>query len=331
MLNNIRSLTRLFFLLLRRKTITPLRLFNFCQVGFSYIFKTTKVYGVPPALMIEPTAACNLKCPVCPTGNGTLTRNVGQMRLDQFKNIIDEIGDRIFHITLWGYGEPYIARDINEMVAYAKTKNIFVRTSTNGHFFTTQEEVEAVVDSGLDNLIVALDGATQESLVKYRIGADFDEIVAGMKAIVQAKKDRGVDFPFVELQYIVMDHNEHEIPAARELAKEIGVDRLTLKSTLRLNDDLQNERFGRGLKENKVCSRVWFSTVINWDGTINPCCYDANGHFTFGRVNADTNTTFKDVWNGESFVSFREKSKRDKNSIDMCRGCHGSFATLNVE
>ena len=319
---------------LKRRIATLKRVINFLQVSISYFLRIKKVMGYPPALMIEPTTYCNLKCPLCPTGNGTLRRGKGTMSLSLFKNIIDEFGDKIMHLTLWGYGEPFIIKDIYEMIEYAKKKRIFVRTSTNGHFFSKQEEAERLIESGLDDLIIALDGASQETLNIYRTGANFDKIIKSIKSIIEIKKEKKIIFPFLELQFIVMKHNEHEIPLIKKIAHEIGIDKLTLKTVGRsATEDFvaENEHFKRHVKINKICSRLWFSSVVNWDGTVIPCCYDKHGEFTFDKLDYEKGNVFKIIWNSQKYADFRDRVLKYKSQIELCHLCHGSFANLNVE
>lgn len=132
---------------------------NLLLVYFSMFLKTRRVWGKPLSLMIEPTNACNLQCPTCPTGNRTDKRPKGFLRLEEFKKILDELGDYLFKITLWNYGEPFINRQLVEMIELAKKKDIFIVTSTSGHFFSRKRDVERLIRSGLDELIICLDGA----------------------------------------------------------------------------------------------------------------------------------------------------------------------------
>jgi len=319
---------------LKRKVVTIRRIVNFLCVSISYLLRKRNVMGYPPAVMIEPTNLCNLKCPLCPTGQGKLRREKGMMDLTLYKNIIDEFGNKIIHLTLWGWGEPFMVKDIYKMIKYAKRKNIFVRTSTNGCFFSKREDIEKLVESGLDDLIIALDGASQQTLIKYRVGANFEAIYKSIKSIIAIKKEKKSKYPFVELQFIVMRHNEHEIPLMRKIAKELGVNKLTIKTVgHRASEEFfaEDESLRRHVKINKICSRLWFSSVINWDGTIIPCCYDVHGQYTYGKLDYSNARFFRDIWNSKKYVNFRNNVLRHKNDIALCQPCHGSFQSLDVE
>jgi len=302
-------------------------------VSVSCLLRKKNVMGYPPTLMIEPTDLCNLRCPLCATGQGILRRDKGTMSLELYKNIIDELGDQIIHLTLWGYGEPFMAKDIYEMIKYAKTKNIFVRTSTNGHFFSNREDIEKLIESGLDCLIIALDGASQETLSKYRVGANFEAIVKSIKSISEMKQEKKAKYPFVILQFIAMKHNEHEIPLIKKIAKEVDADKLTIKTVGHSSPAefiTEDEHLRRHVKISKICSRLWFSSVVNWDGTVIPCCYDKHGDYTFGKLDYERRILFKHIWNNQKYVEFRGEVPKHKKTIDLCRGCHGSFQSLNI-
>jgi radical SAM protein with 4Fe4S-binding SPASM domain len=247
--------------------------------------------------------------------------------------MIDEIGDKVIHLTMWGYGEPLMNRDFSSMVAQAKQKNIYVRTSTNGSFFKTDEDVDRIIDSGLDELIVSLDGATQETLDQYMVGAKLETILEGLERLRRRKAEKKAKYPITVLQFLVMQHNEHEIPRMKEISREYCVDRLALKtirSTPAPQSKVKNRRYRRLVKIKKICSRIWFSSVVNWDGNVIPCCHDLHADFIMGQLDYAESETFQSVWNSEKYQGFREQMIRDKNGISICRNCHGSFQSLEA-
>lgn len=307
---------------------------NLLLVYFSMFLKTRRVWGKPLSLMIEPTNACNLQCPTCPTGNRTDKRPKGFLRLEEFKKILDELGDYLFKITLWNYGEPFINRQLVEMIELAKKKDIFIVTSTNGHFFSRKGDVERLIRSGLDELIICLDGASQETLSKFRKNCDFEEIVAGIRSVVEEKRAQKSKTPKVVIQFIVMSHNEHEIELVRDLYEDLGADELSIKSVGISSDERFREllpkdpkysryQHGEGtirLKEaSRGCSLIYKNPVINWNGDIVPCCYDLYSKHIFG--NCFEEGGIDRVWNNARTTRFRKTINSDKNSIEMCRIC----------
>ncbi len=335
--------------LLMNREISIKRIANFAKNWFSYAFKSSYAAGYPSVLMVEPTNYCNLKCPLCPIGEGTFNVPRGSMSLKNYKKIIDELGDYLLNLTLWNYGEPFMNKNIYDMIEYAKKKNIFVRISSNGHFFNNKKGIETMIKSGMDNLIIALDGASQKTFSKYRKQGNFNRVIKSIKAIAEEKKRLKSKNPFIEIQFVVMKHNEHEINKIRKIAREIGVDKVTLKTVsldvfqsgdkekmskfLPSDENLsrytkKGNEIERKIKNNK-CKRLYFSSVINWDGSVSPCCYDPNRKYEIG--NMFKAGSFKKVWNNEKYRKFRESVLKNKQNMNMCKNCSGNLMGLNVE
>jgi len=342
--------TQILINLIREGGVSPKKLFNLLRAYFFYITKNTRPNAYPSILMVEPTNVCNLNCPLCPVGNKSLKRKKGFMPLEGFKKIIDEFGDYLLNLTLWNFGEPMLHKDIYEMIECAKRKKIFIRLSTNGHFFNNKENIRRLVASRLDDLIIALDGASQETLSKYRVGANFETIINGIRSVVEEKKKVKSRLPFIEIQFILMKHNEHEVDKIKRVAKEIGVDKLTLKTaTLEIDtskEELEKmkqflptkEEYSRYVKSDEElkrkksvknkCIRLWLSSVVNWNGDVVPCCYDAEGVFTFGNI---FEKPFKEIWTNDKYVQFRKNILKNKKSVKMCSNCPGTLLGLTLD
>lgn len=331
------------------RSLTIRRVFNIVKSGASFglsaLTGKTIVWGLPPVLTIEPTNICNLRCPLCTTGAGEMERANGKMDLNTFQNIIEKMGDEIFFLLIYHQGEPYINGHFFDFVRLAKSKYIYTTTSTNGHYFT-EENIQKTIESGLDSMIVSLDGVTQASYEKYRVKGKLDKVLSGTKQLMAAKKAAKSRTPNVALQFLVMKHNEHEIPQVKKLAKELGVDRLLIKNIevrsyaealewLPQNEDFQryelrdNDFIVRGVSEKQSCPRPWTSTLINWDGTFVPCCFDKNGQYDMGNVNA--NEAVDEIWNGQAYKEFRKRLLQDRKQIDICRNCNQGFGSFLPE
>ncbi|MBL7994719.1 radical SAM protein [bacterium] len=285
-------------------------------------------------LMLEPTNICNLRCPLCITGSDQMTRPDGVMELTNFRKLMDEVGDYLIHLTLWSQGEPFVNRNFTEMIRIAKAKGIKTMTSTNGHFLI--ENAEKIVNSGLDVLIVAMDGASQQTYEKYRINGNFEKVKNGMKSISEAKKRLNSKTPEIELQFIVMKHNEHETDAIRSLAYECGAQVISIK-TAQVYTEKQaaeflptHEKYRRyeldangkiktKLKEINFCRWVLLCPVINWDGTVSPCCFDKNAEYGLGNV--FSNGGLKKIWKSEPYANFRQQIFTNRKDIPICSNC----------
>ena len=307
--------------------------------SFSRITKNPAHHGLPFSLSIEPTNLCNLHCPECPTGMGTLTREKGFMDFPFYKRIIDQLHHSLFYINLHFQGEPYLHSRFTDMVSYAKAKKICVSTSTNGHFLNT-ENIVKTIESGLDRLIISLDGTDQEAYSQYRKGGDFDRVVEGIKELVRVKQEHHVKKPRIMLQFLVLKSNQHQIKEIRKLSKQLGVEKLELK-TAQFYDFMNGNPLMPDLPEycrykksnssadkeitykirNKLpdhCFRMWSSCVITWDGWVVPCCFDKDATLRMGNLNKQS---FSEIWKNEAYQAFRKKILTSRKEIPICTNC----------
>ena len=154
------------------RKLTFLRIVNAAKVFISYYFtiliKKPIQWGLPISVSFEPTTHCNLRCPECPSGLRAFTRPTGMLQKDFFKETIDDIHTRLLYLIFYFQGEPFLNPAFLEMVSYAASKKIYTATSTNAHYLT-DETAKKTVESGLDRLIISIDGTTQEVYEQYRV------------------------------------------------------------------------------------------------------------------------------------------------------------------
>lgn len=291
------------------------------------------VWGMPISYSIEPTNHCNLQCPECPSGLGILTRPLGLLNIEDFKNLIDEISDTGFYIQLFFQGEPYINKNLPKMIGYAQDKKVYVSISTNGHF-VNENNVDQVLDNAPDKLIFSVDGLDEESYQKYRVGGTFEQADRGLRQLINRKKERDLKKPFVEFQFIVMKQNEHQMDEVRKYCIDAGVDKLVFK-TMQISSyenavkflptnkkyrryKLDNHSFKIKNEIKNHCFALWRTSVITWDGRVVPCCFDKDATNEVGIVNG---RTFGDVWKSEKYFNFRQQVLSDRKSVSMCTNC----------
>jgi len=326
----------------RRHTIP--RILNIIAVWISRYLKLPRIIGYPYNLLIEPTNVCNLKCPLCPTGAGLMTRKVGYMDFDNYKHLIDEMAPYLYTITLANLGEPLLHPEIFEMAEYASKKNIAVYLSTNAHFIK-EEDIPKIIFSGFEKIDISIDGTSEETYKKFRKGGNFKKVIENIKALAEERMKSGRRTPFLNFNFIVMKHNEHEIEKAGALATELGMDNLQLiavsiphyklmsnKEALEyLPTNPEYSRFKIGnlgveLKdersEGETCIWAFTRSVVNWDGTVSPCCIDYDCIHNFG--NAFT-TGFKKIWNNVSYVTFRKNLIQCISLVPVCSNCSATI------
>lgn len=326
------------------KHITIKKFLNLILIAIQHQFiKNSIVKGYPTRLVIDPVNICNLKCPLCPTGQNKKTQPKGKMKLEDFKKIIDELGDYLYEIDLFNWGEPFLNKEIYRMIKYAKEKNIKIKISSNLTCIE-KSEIKKIVESGLDELIVSLDGASQESLEKYRCGSNFDKVISNIIEIRKEKKKLNKKYPIITWQFLIMRHNEHEIEKAKKIAKKLGVRidframRTDMGQEIFENDKTKIEKYSKWLPSQEIYSRfdykkhkkkanmktcmfLWTQSTISWDGTIYPCCAVYDYKYNFGNMFKDG--SFQKVWNNEKYQQARQTIKEKKviNPSLVCSPC----------
>ena len=221
------------------------------------------VAPLPSRLYIECTAACNISCAqaCCAPETGiTRTRQAGMLDFDVFKRVIDEAGPSLGRIDFFNYGEAFLHKRAIEMCEYIKSRypHIYLYTSTNGLAFT-EEQVRRLVRSGIDEVTFSIDGATPESYAKYRQRGDFAKAIRNLRTAADEKRSAGRDIPFINWRYILFVHNDsdEEMDRARQMASEIGVDRLCWELTDH-PEDLFSRRFLPGTSAHTaIRHEVW--------------------------------------------------------------------------
>ena len=215
------------------KKLTLRRLWNATLVMASFqwskLLKKPVQWGYPISISFEPTTSCNLRCPECPSGLREFTRPTGMLQKDFFRETIDDIYKELLYLIFYFQGEPYLNPDFLEMVKYASDKGIYTATSTNAHYLT-DEKAKKTVESGLDRLIISIDGTTQDVYQQYRVGGKLDKVLEGARNIVKWKKELNSKTPFIFFQFLVVKPNEHQIEEVKKLGAEIGVDQVRFKT-----------------------------------------------------------------------------------------------------
>lgn len=321
------------------KKFTLRRAWNGFKVFSSYhLSKWTKKsiqWGYPISISFEPTTSCNLRCPECPSGLRAFTRPTGMLKKDFFTETIDQLHKELTYLVFYFQGEPYLNPDFLEMVKYASSKKIYTATSTNAHYLN-DAAAKRTIESGLDRLIISIDGTTQETYQQYRVGGNLNKVLEGAKNIIKWKKELKSKTPFIIFQFLVVRHNEHQIEEVKKLAREIGVDQVRLKTAQVYDYEKDpnnliphNSKYSRYKKDKKGkmkfngnnanhCWRLWHDPVITWDGTVVPCCFDKDAQHKLGSLKEQS---FKQLWNNKNYQHFRSQVLQSRKNIDICANC----------
>lgn len=317
---------------------TPKRLWNATKVYLSYqltrLTNKPTQWGLPFTISFEPTTACNLRCPECPSGLRAFTRDTGNLKANFFRETIDQMSAQLMYLIFYFQGEPYINPSFLDMVKYASDQKIYTITSTNAHFLD-DENARKTIESGLDRLIISIDGMTQETYESYRKEGSLEKVIEGAKNIVKWKKELNSNTPHTIFQFLVVKPNEHQIDEVYKLAEEIGIDEVKLK-TAQVYDYAQGnpliptlDKYSRYKKEEdgsytiknelaNSCWKLWHACVITWNGLVVPCCFDKDATHRMGDLKQ---TSFKDIWHNENYTQFRHQLSKGRDQIDICTNC----------
>jgi radical SAM protein with 4Fe4S-binding SPASM domain len=314
------------------------RIGNIISLRFSYrisrMLKKPFHLGKAFTLSIEPTTACNLGCPECPSGLKQFTRPTGKLNLDLHRNMLKQVGKHVFYINYYFQGEPFLHPQFLEIIREAKQHKIYTATSTNAHFID-RKKADEIIASGLDRLIISIDGLTQETYENYRVHGELPKVIEASKHLIAAKKEKGSATPHLIFQFLAVKPNEHEIPAVFTLGNELGIDEVRIKTAqlydfkhgnplMPSNEEYSRYRLQRDgtyalkYKTGNHCWRMWSGSVLTWDGKVVPCCFDKDAKHVLGSLE---NADFNAIWRSTRYRGFRQAVLTGRNDIDICKNC----------
>jgi hypothetical protein len=245
--------------------------------------------AMPYTATVDVTNVCNLKCPHCPTGIGLPGRKASMLKLDRIEKLLDEVGDYLMMAHLYNWGETLLHPQAPAIVKMFHDRRIYTTISSNLSL-KKGEVLDAVCAAGLDRLILSIDGASQDTYEQYRVKGDLDLVFSNLRRIVDWRKANNSKTPFIQWQYIVFRHNEHQVEQAMQMAKDLGVDEFRIKrpTAPEASQPLDAEKRGTFYGERTFCGQLWHNIVLQADGGLSPCCnlYDAADDF--GHLDTDS-------------------------------------------
>jgi radical SAM protein with 4Fe4S-binding SPASM domain len=310
-----------------RRWTRPLRRFaNYLLVALDRkLLRLDRPLGFPIEMTCDATAHCNLRCPLCPTGQGRQERERGHAEVEPFARLMDEVGDYLYSLSFSNWGEPILNPRFPDLVRIAKRHGIRTLVSVNFNA-VTDARIDEIIQSGLDEMTVSLDGATQEAYARYRVGGDIARVLANVGKLLRRRRELSRTNPRVSWNFIVNRHNEGEVELARRMAREHEFDAFNV---LPLRADMGREIFlsypqrvenardwlpsdaaltrydvgARTLKAPvRTCTAPWTMAVVSWDGSVAPCCSVYDKKLDFGDAHADG---FAAVWRNPTYRKSR--------------------------
>ena len=333
--NRYLSLQRaLLFRMLRNGYITPKKITNAAIALFRYLARSDISSAYPILMNFETWNECNANCTFCraldgriydhnPSGDGVIQK--GQMELEDYKKIIDEVKESLLIAVPYVNGEPLLYKDLFNAIKFTSDRKIATIISTNGMPLNARNS-EALIRSRLTFIKIAISGMTQEThKIQSRL-TNIDRILKNVEQLCQIKNDAKSDL-VVMLDFMEYDYNRHEVAIAEGFCN-----RLKIMFNVRPGN-LHMSTWGEGIgsepaapPSTNLCDFPWFAVTVDWDKKLYPCC----DHVSWSQANPiDTYTgdsqQITNIWNGNFMRNFRRiHTTKGRGSIDICKNCHRS-------
>jgi MoaA/NifB/PqqE/SkfB family radical SAM enzyme len=318
---------------------------NLICAGANLFHRRIRPWSMPLHMQVEITNFCNLRCPVCPTGMGILRRPHRSMDIELFQKLMAEVGPYLLTIALYAWGEPLLHPQLKEMLQIAAKYPTAVLVSTNGQNLDRPGVQEALLAHPPAYLIVAIDGLTDETNSRFRQGARIKPVVEGVKRLAQAKLDRKQTWPILHMRFMIMKHNQHEVPHLQQFARDCGFDLLTsrglsiIDSAEKTHRDLvpdiseyqayEYEEERRVRRKDFICMQpFWFPSVFA-DGTVVGCEQDYNSQQPMGLLGREGN--FRNIWASGRARKVRKLIRDKASSLSFCRNCPYADRNLSAD
>lgn len=320
------------------KLLSAVRAVNRRLLALSYKLDLPFVLGGPLSLMVEPSAACNLRCPFCPTGIRVTKRDGYTLAPEDFERALGWFRYTIQSITFWNYGEPFLNRDLPKMIEVATRNDIRTQVSTNGHFLEGPL-LDEVFAAGLTRLLISVDTPHAELYDRYRVGGDFETVERNFRHAVARKRALGAKTD-ITAQYMVMRDSE-DIDAMIAHGRSLGADKVVVK-TIGIGSAVpqptsqewsmmpERDEFNRYVSKDDIrskiqwdddvrCNYIFRRMVLNADGTCVPCCRDQLAKFKLGTIK--DGGSLASIWNSAAYREYRRNIRDTQKSEVMCQRC----------
>jgi sulfatase maturation enzyme AslB (radical SAM superfamily) len=273
----------------------------------------------PDRLYVESTSFCNLRCIMCPTGLGTIQRPKGYMDMELFRRIVDEVAPQAPSIVLHSWGEPLMHPRLFPMIEYARQRELWVETSTNVTLLN-EERAKKLIAADLNQLYLAIDGATKDTYERVRVGATWETTLANVERMLALKREAGSKMRIV-LQIIAMQETAAEVQEFVRRWDRPEVDQVNVKH-LDSWGGQEPKVAAHALVEEappvrRPCPNLWYHGYIFWDGSLVSCERDYDLRTPLGNV---ADGVLK-AWHGERMQQLRRMHVEGNFEAPACKNC----------
>jgi radical SAM protein with 4Fe4S-binding SPASM domain len=308
---------------------------NLLLTGANLIHRRAHAWSRPINMHIELTNYCDLRCRVCPSGTGRLDRQPAAMDPALFERVMSEVGPYLLTASLWGWGEPLLHPQLADILRIARNRGVTTFLSTNGQALGDETVLRALASYPPTYLLVCLDGMTDETNSAFRVGAKLAPALSGVKRLVQMRREAGSRLPVLHLRFIVMKHNEHEVPGLPQFAAENQFDELSIRtlSVIDAPEDIHKDLIpdgetfraygysddGRISRNDFICEQAFTFPAVFADGTVVACDQDCNAQQPIGSL-AD-GSSFADIWWSRKADRIRRTIRDNPDDFSFCKQC----------
>lgn len=299
--------------------------------------------ALPHILHVGVTTMCNLRCPACPTGNGTLGRPAEHLSFDIYSRTVDELRDVLMLQIFWDWGEPLMHPRFPDMIDYASRSGIMTAVSTNGTVANSEKQIDRLVAARPSVVMVCVDGADQQTHETYRAGAKLSKVLDTIRRLRDAKDRQGTLYPLIEFRTLAIRENEHQMPELLRMATDYGADLLNVKSLrpfdyrgtnvdsklVPLGPSMSRYSYDQAARDAARrlevgasgplrCGKPHRSPTLNSDGTLVFCGYSEYADEKFGKIGEEG---FRHLWRSRRSREIRRRFAR-RGGTETCDTCY---------
>lgn len=272
----------------------------------------------PPSVQIEPTSKCNFRCIMCYQSDKSFSSKesgfMGDMKIDIFKKIIDEIEGKVESITLASRGEPTLNRLLPEFLEYCGNKFLALKVNTNASMLNN-EIIHSLFKSGLQTIVFSIDAANKEDYESIRVKSNFNKIIKNL-TLFKEIKDKYYPNSKKIIRISGVKINEKQNLEEMKLIFKEYADFIGLTSFTPWQSSYDNEINNI----EKPCTELWRRIFIWEDGKVNPCDYDYKSLLNKYNVNEKS---IKDIWTSNDYYNvLRQKHlNNQRKDLEPCKRC----------
>lgn len=252
----------------------------------------------PLCLNYELIDACNINCLHCVRSISKGTKI--KLGFDLFKKTIEEGSKYGLPAIKLGFGEPFLVREIFEMIEFAHKQGVMdIIVTTNGTLIN-EANIEKIIQSHITFLRISLDASSKDTYAKIR-GGSLPEIEKALDLLMNKRAERKSKVPIVRLSFVVMPENEHEVESFRNkwIDKVDFIDFQNLIDIKFFNDEKMEP-----VETNVLCSYPWQMVAVMSNGDVRACCSWFGKNLAIGNIKVNT---IKESWDSLKMNGLRKQ------------------------